>query len=389
MLIGRFLTVRRGLTFIILLLAGLIQALMLVVLISSVDKRNSGRELVRTSEIVGLLSDAALSWSRERSHLAIALAVATPAEPQVLRALADARRRGADALAQAREALARSPELRPKALLLSEVEESLTRLEPLRAASDTALSKAGAERGAQLLDSGPDALTQVIDRTQDLSQRLLAIGEELEPAASLVRLQVALWTVEELAWREQAILGAARAAGRDLSATALERLGQARGRQGEAWKTAQAIAARLPGNSLSAKMESARTSYFNRAGAGVDPDNAPWSPATSRSLDSLRAAHSAAGAATARAAAELTEVSEGAITLGYILLGGAMMGSALALAIIHFGLYRPLTRLAEAAGRMAQIEERDGTTVEIPSHRRQDELGALARTLGALQARRG
>ena len=80
MLFGRFLTVRRGLTFIILLLAGLIQALMLVVLISSLDKRDAGRELTQASEVAGLLSAAARHWAQERSRTAIALAAAAPAE---------------------------------------------------------------------------------------------------------------------------------------------------------------------------------------------------------------------------------------------------------------------------------------------------------------------
>ena len=75
--------------------------------------------------------------------------------------------------------------------------------------------------------------------------------------------------------------------------------------------------------------------------------------------------------------------------LGFILLGCALLGSAFALAIIHFGLYRPLARLVEATGRLAQIDRGAEPGLEFPSHRRQDELGALARTLGALQARLG
>ena len=272
MLLGRYLTVRRGLTFIILLLAGLIQALMVVVLTSSLDKRAAGQELIRTGEIASLLSTAAHHWAEERSHRAIALATDAPPEPAVRQAITAARRNAADALEQARLALARSPDLRLKALLVSELDMALAEVERQRLADDVVLSEPGPDRSpspAQDKNEASAPYTLLIEKARALARTLLSIGEDLEPSASLVRLQIALWTVAELAWREHAILGAARAAEQGLAAEDLERLGRIRGRQTEAWQTAEATASKLPGATLAEAIETARADYFGSASADL------------------------------------------------------------------------------------------------------------------------
>jgi len=389
MQLGRLLTFRRCLTSTILLLAGLVQALMTVVLAGSIEKQSAAERIVARMPIAEALTRAVDGFGAEGSLALVAAHAAGLAPEELADAMSGARARSdgdlARGLAQL-EALT-APHASPHAspLPLQSLAQELSRV---RQSFDGALHGSGvtAEQRRAAVARLVAELDRMVGGLRDTQARLLELDQDIEPSASQIQLRMILLDGLVAAWQRHGLRGAIAAGGalsdQGAGPALLLAFGDATGRLMQSRAAAKRLAAASEDDALAAALKAlpeaaALSGPRPAAVGGLAAADGPVDP----EIEQGRRILEISGTALAAAAREEAETAGGAIMLGLSLFAIAIATGATALALVHFRLVRPLRRLT----RTLEAVARGQAARPVPGQLRGGELGALARAVECLR----
>jgi len=385
-------TIRNSLLFVVFILAGLVIYLAADAAWEAGADREDARNIVTSTEISDLLLTAAGQWAVERGATNAALN-ADHAVIGAVRANIDQRREASDAAyLEAIERLKNGGDFKGKTALMDEAESNYRALIAMRRQADAALARTKDTRDAQLMGNWVPTITKMIMASQRL--RVLA---EYQARKSLTRIQAQqalknqVWTMNEFAGRERAIIGGAVEARAKLDVDELRTLSTYRGRLEDAWRNVQLYAERADADpAIVTEIDNLRREFFEKYertrevvyAAGIEGDAYPmngpeWIATATAAIDNILKLAAVTGESSKRLAEESSAVSEANIIFSIVILGLGIAAFVVSVWIVLGRVTKPLERMTRAMGLLAAGDH----SIEVPSIGRKDEIGDMAQAL--------
>ncbi len=385
-------TIRNNLFFIVILLAALVVSLAGVEAWTAAQDRSEAKAIVKSTEISDLLLTAAGQWAVERGATNAALGTAQAAGGAV-RANIDKRRAASDAAF--REGLKRlkaGRDFKGKSALVSEAESRHRALVGMRQRADGALARGRESREAEVMANWVPTITAMIMASQRL--RVLA---EYQPEQSVTRIQAQqvlknqVWTMNEFAGRERAIIGGLVGAGAKMDVGKLRLLATYRGRVEDAWRNVELYAERADADpAIVAEIDTVRRAFFGEyertreavyaagiAGNAYPMNGAEWIATATAAIDNILKLARITGKSSSRLADQSAEQSLDGIKFAVIVLAIGVVAAFMSLWIVLGRVTGPLDRMTRAMARLADGDN----SVEVPMVDRRDEIGGMATAL--------
>ncbi|MEE8443729.1 MAG: methyl-accepting chemotaxis protein, partial [Alphaproteobacteria bacterium] len=385
-------TIRNNLFFVVILLAALVVSLAGVKAWTAAGDRGDAKGIVESTEISDLLLTAAGQWAVERGATNAALN-ATQKVGGAVRANIDKRRADSDAaFREGLERLKAGRDFKGKSALISEAESRHRALVGMRQRADGALAQGKESREAEVVANWVPTITAMIMASQRL--RVLA---EFQPEQSVTRIQAQqvlknqVWTMNEFAGRERAIVGGTVAAGAKMSVDKLRLLATYRGRVEDAWRNVQFYAERADADpAIVAEIDTVRRAFFGEyertrevvyaagiAGKAYPMGGAEWVATATAAIDNILKLARVTGQSSRRLADASAEQSLDGISLALAVLAIGIVAALMSLWIVLGRVTGPLERMTRAMARLAEGDH----SVEVPLVKRRDEIGDMAQAL--------
>jgi methyl-accepting chemotaxis protein len=319
-----------------------------------------------------------------------ALQAAEPVGPVVLATIAAHRARIADSFDPGLAALALW-EFPNKPALLQDLQAARQKADDYRRRADAAIKLPRDKRDETLRNTFTPVITDQVNAAFRIWSALLhGVGITDPQLIRLATIKDIGWGMRDYAGRERAIVASAIAAGQPIPAAGLIAIAQHRARVELLWDKLQDLTAAGAHPAIKAAIQGAQEKYFKdflslsdamrktgEAGAPYPMTPQQWTQTTNPQIDALfevlfaarTASEDVADAAIDRAYRELALVFA-LMTLGIVVAIGGMW-------VVSSRVTRPLAVLAAVVNRLAA----NNTDVEIPVGGRNDELGAMARSL--------
>ncbi len=259
----------------------------------------------------------------------------------------------------------------------------------LRELVDANLARRTADRDTSVAPNWFAAMTALIERVEALRQSVSGEGHDDDAVtANYSGLKHFAWVMSDYAGRERVLLARSLNDLSPLSPELLQRLSDYRGRVELAW-SALAAAAGAEGVDPAVKTAINETEQkflgeFQMIRSEILADRDPsdgypmsgpeWIAASTRAIDSLYRIEEALGAANERHLENIQASAFGWMVFLFLLLAFGMLSGAGSLWTVTMRVARPVRRMTEVMGRLAEGE----LHVEMPALDRTDEIGEMA-----------
>ncbi|WP_026792292.1 methyl-accepting chemotaxis protein [Pleomorphomonas oryzae] len=272
----------------------------------------------------------------------------------------------------------------------SQVKVAVAQASDIRGRIHGSLPEAKEERRALARDWFA-AETKAIEAVDSLASTMVAQDDHMA-SSLLVRAAEArhqIWEIAEFLGRERGLVNGLLASQSVPTTEQLMRLAEYRGHVVSAWTAARPKVEQLGADmsaplaaaedALSGSFDEVRQTAYGAFLAGKAPAMSAqdWFAAASKAIDSVGALQKAVGGHVAAMMEAQRSAANGEFIWAFVLLAGALGATALTLAIAHWGITSPLTRLtgitrALTAGQL---------DVAIATTGRRDEIGHLFRSV--------
>ncbi len=235
------------------------------------------------------------------------------------------------------------------------------------------------------------AQTKAIEAVDALASKMVAEDDHMA-STLLVRAGEArhqIWEIAEFLGRERGMVNGLLASQAVPTTEQLIRLAEYRGHVLSAWTAArpkvEQLGADMSGplsaaqDALSGSFDQTRQTVYGAFLAGKAPAMAAqdWFTEATKAIDSVGALQKAVGAHVAGMMEAQRSAANGEFVWAFVLLAGALVATALTLAIAHWGITSPLTRLTNVTRALTAGQ----LDVDIAATSRGDEIGHLFRSV--------
>lgn len=356
------------------------------------EQTSRAARVAESNRIADLLLTSAGNWAVERGVVNAALAAPDPVDASTQSAIADRRRVGDAAMAEALDQIATGPDFRGRGALVEAVRSRHAALRIVRSSVDRELAKPVAGRGAKETAAWVPGITATIMESQRLRLAAQYLPDTAQTSILLAQdVKHAVWTMSEYAGRERAVIGGLVASGTALKPEALKQLADLRGRVEQAWagisayleKEGAASAIRDASSRVEAaffgRFEAVRKDVYAAGSEGrpYPVDSTGWIAEATAGIDSLLALAQVAGSVAADLASrsERDGMTDMTVNVGLLLAGGLLAGAAFWIVVRRVaGPIRTLTdRMRELAGGNLEIR--------LPDTDRGDEVAEMSRAV--------
>lgn len=235
------------------------------------------------------------------------------------------------------------------------------------------------------------AQTKAIEAVDRLASTMVAKSDHMA-RTQLIRAAEArhqIWEVTEFLGRERGLVNGLIASQSVPSAEQLMRLAEYRGHVVSAWTAALPEVEQL-GADMSVSIAAAREAFsgsFDQlrqnvygaflSGKAPELSAQDWFAGSSKAIESFGALQKAVGGHVAAMMEAQRSAANGELVWAFVLLAGALIATALTVAIAHWGITSPLTRLTNITRALTAGQ----LDVAIAATSRRDEIGHLFRSV--------
>ena len=387
-----FFTIRNSLFGVVAALAILLVILAVTKALDAMADRDDARNVVDSIEISGLLLTAAGQWAVERGVTNTSLSAREAASGSV-RSEMERRRKAADeAYMAGLERLKNGRGFKGKSALISEVESNHGALVEMRRRADGALAGSRETRDADVVGNWVPTVTRMI-----MSSQRLRVLSEFQPKMTDTRIQAQqmlknlVWTMNEFAGRERAVIGGAVAAGDPLDTDTLRTLSTYRGRLEDAWRNVRLYAERADADlAIVAEIDTVRRDFFadyertreavyaaGIAGEAYPLSSQEWIATATGAIDTILNLARVTGKCSKLLAERSAADSQAAILFDLGILAFGIVLALVSFWIVLGRVTRPMACMTQAMAALAAGD----SSIEVPSADRTDETGEMARAL--------
>jgi len=361
-----------------------------VIAVDSIRQWHGAERTVMQGRVSALLLAAAGHWAAERGLTAGALGGDGAASSEMQKTIADKRKAGDAAMAEAESQLA-GLDFAARQDLGKHLAERRQALDGLRRQVDSALAVPKSQRPAAVASAWFPTSSAVIENVLMLRLGLIQANSQTPLVAMTEDMRSQLAVMAEYAGRERGAVAGIVAAGRALTGSDMALLGEFRGRVMGAWEFVRILARQADMHSaMDMPVTAIERQYFQEfeatrkavlaaglKGEAYPLDNAQWFAAASQAIATLGAGQDAASAlalqVSERQQAQAGRVLAFSIAAAVVAVGLCLVG----LVVTQARVIGPVRGMESTMTRLSGGD----LGAEVAGDQRNDEIGAMARAL--------